>query len=56
MAFYRRPPLPILQVVWPNRDGLFPWQPGTDLPFRHAQPWLWLDPKQHPAGVWTRRL
>ncbi len=20
------------------------------------QPWLWLNPKQHPIGVWTRRL
>ncbi|MFF5263674.1 DUF4262 domain-containing protein [Actinomadura viridis] len=56
LAFYRRPPLPVHQVVWPNQDGLFPWQPGTDLPFRRAQPWLWLDPRQHPEGVWTRRL
>lgn len=56
VAFYRSPPLPILQVVWPNGDGLFPWQPGTDLPFRHAQPWLWLHPRQHPAGAWTHRL
>ncbi|MDL4774775.1 DUF4262 domain-containing protein [Actinomadura xylanilytica] len=56
VAFYRRPPLPFLQVVWPNPDGLFPWQPGTDLPFRHSQPWLWLDPRQHPQGAWTRHL
>ncbi|MFF0520144.1 DUF4262 domain-containing protein [Actinomadura nitritigenes] len=55
VAFYRRPPLPFLQVVWPNAEGLFPWQPGTDLPFRHSQPWLWLAPTQHPAGAWTRR-
>ncbi|WP_131739097.1 DUF4262 domain-containing protein [Actinomadura roseirufa] len=56
LAFYRRPPLPFLQVVWPNPEGLFPWQPGTDLPFRHSQPWLWLAPSQHPQGVWTRHL
>ncbi|MGH3244228.1 MAG: DUF4262 domain-containing protein, partial [Spirillospora sp.] len=54
--FYRRPPLPMLQVLWPNTEGLFPWQPGTDLPFRHSQPWLWLTPKQHSPGAWTRRL
>ncbi|TYK45952.1 DUF4262 domain-containing protein [Actinomadura decatromicini] len=56
VAFYRRPPLPMLQVVWPNPEGLYPWQPGTELTFRHSQPWLWLSPSQHPAGAWTQRL
>ncbi|QXJ20538.1 DUF4262 domain-containing protein [Actinomadura graeca] len=56
VAFYRRPPLPILQVAWPNPEGLFPWQPGTDLAFRHSQPWLWLAPSQHSPGPWTRRV
>jgi hypothetical protein len=56
LSFYRRPPLPFLQVVWPNPEGLFPWQPGTELPFRHSQPWLWLAPTQHPRGAWTRHL
>jgi hypothetical protein len=56
LAFYRRQPLPFLQVVWSDEGGLYPWQPGTELRYRHAQPWLWLDPRQHPDGVWTRRL
>ncbi|MGK5554201.1 DUF4262 domain-containing protein [Actinomadura kijaniata] len=56
VSFYRRPPLPFLQVVWSDDGGLFPWQPGTDLPFRRSQPWLWLDPRQHSRGVWTRDL
>ncbi|MFI0349243.1 DUF4262 domain-containing protein [Actinomadura sp. 9N407] len=56
LAFYRRQPLPFLQVVWSDQAGLYPWQPGTELPFRRAQPWLWLDPRQHPEGVWSRRL
>ena len=56
VACYRRTPPPFLQVLWPNADGLFPWQPGTDLPFRRSQPWLWLAPGQHSPGVWTRRL
>ncbi|WP_018656690.1 DUF4262 domain-containing protein [Actinomadura flavalba] len=55
-AFYRRPPLPFLQVVWPDEDELFPWQPGTTLEFRHTQPWLWLSPRAHPSGAWTRHL
>ncbi|WP_242906698.1 DUF4262 domain-containing protein [Actinomadura terrae] len=56
VSFYRRPPLPFLQVVWPNAEGLYPWQPGTELEFRHTQPWLWLAPSQHSQGVWTGRL
>ncbi|WP_067484439.1 DUF4262 domain-containing protein [Actinomadura hibisca] len=56
VEFYRRPPLPMLQVVWPDDQGLFLWQPGTALPYRRSQPWLWLSPTQHPRGIWTRRL
>ncbi|MEV4351220.1 DUF4262 domain-containing protein [Actinoplanes sp. NPDC049596] len=47
--FYRQPPLPILEVVWPDRNGAFPWDTG-DL----AQPHLWLAPSDHPQGVWTQ--
>lgn len=28
IGYYRKPPFPFLQAVWPNRDGAFPWQPG----------------------------
>ncbi|WP_329183129.1 hypothetical protein [Actinacidiphila glaucinigra] len=46
---------PFLQVVWPNRDGAYPWQPGgEDLIDR--QPRLDLHPDKHPAGVWTQDL
>ncbi len=55
LGYYRKPPLPFLQVVWPNRDGVFPWQPGgEDLLAR--QPRLWLHPDEHPVGVWTQDL
>lgn len=54
LAFYRRPPLPFLQLVWPDRDGHFPWQrPSEDAP---RQPALWLAPDDHPPGVWTAAL
>ncbi|MEV4254349.1 DUF4262 domain-containing protein [Spirillospora sp. NPDC049652] len=56
VSFYRRPPLPFLQVVWPDGGDLFPWQPGTTLDFRRTQPWLWLPPREHPEGVWAERL
>jgi hypothetical protein len=49
MWFYRRPPVPVLQVVWPARDGRFPWEDGS-----LAQPHLWLPPAGHPRGVWTQ--
>jgi hypothetical protein len=55
IGFYRKPPFPFLQVVWPNRDGAFPWQDGgEDLVSR--QPQLSLHPDEHPAGVWTQEL
>jgi hypothetical protein len=55
IGFYRKPPFPFLQVVWPNRDGAFPWQTGgEDLLGR--QPRLSLRPDGHPAGVWTQDL
>jgi hypothetical protein len=53
ISFYRRPPFPVLQVVWPDPAGRFLWQPGTDERYQESQPQLWLDPAEHPAGVWT---
>ncbi|MFB4278865.1 DUF4262 domain-containing protein [Nonomuraea sp. MTCD27] len=50
LGFYRRPPFPFLQVVWPSPDNTFPWQGDGD----DHQPHLWLRPDEHPAGVWTR--
>jgi Domain of unknown function (DUF4262) len=30
IGFYRRPPLPFMQIVWPDRDRLWPWEDGVD--------------------------
>lgn len=49
--FYRRPPIPFLEVVWPDRDGEFPWDSGS-----LAQPHLWLTPAEHAQGVWTQDI
>ncbi|MCH5677311.1 DUF4262 domain-containing protein [Streptomyces gilvus] len=55
IGFYRRPPVPFLQVLWPDREGDFPGQPGgEDLLGR--QPRLSLPPEEHPVGVWTQDL
>lgn len=35
--FYRHHDFPCLQLVWPDRSGLFPWQEGFDETFRNDQ-------------------
>jgi hypothetical protein len=42
LDFYREPPLPMVQLVWP------------ELRSEGRQPSLWLPKDDHPPGVWTR--
>ncbi|MGI5183488.1 DUF4262 domain-containing protein [Dactylosporangium sp. CA-152071] len=56
IAFYRRPPIPMLQVVWPDRNGRCTWDAGSEDVVRARQPQLWLPPDVHPKGVWTQDL
>jgi len=51
--FYQRPPLPIVQLVWPDRDGRFSWDGDADQALHQQQPMLWLAKKDHPRGAWT---
>ncbi|MFI0447358.1 DUF4262 domain-containing protein [Actinomadura sp. 6N118] len=53
MAFYRRPPLPVIQLVWPDLDGRFPWDAETAEGYQAMQPQAWLARDAHPPGVWT---
>ncbi|SHN04663.1 DUF4262 domain-containing protein [Actinacidiphila paucisporea] len=55
VGYYRKPPFPFLQVVWPNRAGAYPWQPGGE-DLLDRQPRLDLRPDDHPVGVWTQDL
>ena len=41
LAFYRGQPVPMLQLVWPDRAGVLPWEPGCAEECLAAQPWLW---------------
>jgi hypothetical protein len=50
--FYR-PPVPFLQVVWPDRNGLWPSDPAATLSCRTNQPQLHLPFDAHPQGPWT---
>ncbi|WP_406076510.1 DUF4262 domain-containing protein [Streptomyces virginiae] len=56
IGFYRRPPLPFLQVAWPDTDGHFHWEEQAREDHRESQPRLWLPPADHPVGVWTVEL
>jgi hypothetical protein len=35
--FYGGDDFPCLQIVWPDRDGRFPWEPDFDTEFRNDQ-------------------
>jgi Domain of unknown function (DUF4262) len=41
LAFYRGQPVPMLQLVWPDLDGILPWERGCDEECVTAQPRLW---------------
>jgi hypothetical protein len=51
--FYQRPPMPMAQVVWPDRAGRFPWDDDAEDWCRQSQPRLWMQPADHPPGTWT---
>ncbi|MET9532420.1 MULTISPECIES: DUF4262 domain-containing protein [unclassified Streptomyces] len=51
VSFCRRPPFPVVQMVWPDAGGRFLWQSGTDASYRQSRPQLWEQPAQHPKGV-----
>jgi Domain of unknown function (DUF4262) len=43
--YYRKRRFPLFQIVWPNNDGLFPWDQQASKPFKEWQPVLG-EPKQ----------
>lgn len=38
--FYEGNAFPLYQIVWPSREGYFPWHPDAAASFRSAQPVL----------------
>ncbi|MBS2537314.1 DUF4262 domain-containing protein [Catenulispora sp. NF23] len=53
LDYFQTPPWPMLQAVWPDRAGRFPWEEGADPEKRDQQPFLWLAREEHPAGMWV---
>lgn len=47
---YQGDDFPALQLVWPDQQGRFPWQPGVREGFLAAQPLLASLPLQPPGG------
>lgn len=50
--WFTSPPLPIVQLVWPDREGQFPWDPGVGERCRRDQPQCWQDIGEQHAGPW----
>ena len=44
IGFYRQPPLPVLQVCWPDGNGVFHWEDESGHQHRQSQPQLWVPP------------
>ncbi|MGA3540863.1 DUF4262 domain-containing protein [Micromonosporaceae bacterium DT194] len=53
VAFYRTPPLPMLQVCWPDPNEHFVWDAEASDSLHSLHPQLWLPPADHPAGPWA---
>ena len=53
-AFYGMVRPPYLQVVWSDKNGKFPWEPGSAGAFDRMQPLLWLPRDDNPPSPWTR--
>jgi hypothetical protein len=43
--YYKGSDFSVLQLVWPDKKGIFPWQIGFNPAFVHAQPVLELSPR-----------
>ncbi|MGW4650208.1 DUF4262 domain-containing protein [Kitasatospora sp. NPDC004289] len=53
VGFYRRTPVPVVQLVWPDREHRWPSDEQAS-PACRAQPNLQLPVDEHPKGVWTQ--
>jgi hypothetical protein len=51
--FYRKRHFPLYQIVWPNNDGLYPWNAHAPKPFKEWQPLLGNSPLSGDKDVAT---
>jgi hypothetical protein len=50
--YYRTDEVPVRQVIWPDRDGRWPWDEAATTGCRENQLRGWLPVWAHPAGGW----
>ncbi len=50
--FYRGARVPVLQLVWPDRNGRWPWAERATASVRNRQALAWLPVDEHPPGGW----
>ncbi|WP_344858347.1 DUF4262 domain-containing protein [Planomonospora alba] len=54
LHFYQRPPLPFMEVVWPDARGHFPWEREAAPGLAERQPALWVPKDDHAPGYWSK--
>jgi hypothetical protein len=54
LHFYRRPPLPFMEVLWPDARGRFPWERDAVPGLAERQPSLWIPKDDHAPGYWSK--
>lgn len=52
LGFYRGTRVPVRQLVWPDRHGVWPWDEKATASSRNRQAFAWLPVAEHPAGSW----
>jgi hypothetical protein len=52
VAFYRGTAVPVRQLIWPDRNGLWPWDDNATPSSRNRQAFAWLPVGEHPVGSW----
>ncbi|MFK3983216.1 DUF4262 domain-containing protein [Micromonospora sp. NPDC050397] len=50
--FYGDFTVPVAQLVWPDRDGRWPWADLASASSRSRQAFAWLPVTEHPPGPW----
>jgi len=50
--YYRSDDVPVRQVIWPDREGRWPWDDAASVGCRERQLRGWLPIDTHPSGGW----